>query len=127
MVRTLAAKIATYIIKEGEATYSALLTRAQSKGIDETLFQEAMTYIHRKEKRIAATSTTDGEIIYKVSIPKGTPTWALAQPPYPIMDETNNCKHEVFEGIDLGWMFMKPEDARDYWWKKKKAPWLLKK
>ncbi len=118
----LAIKIVAYITAHEPVTYSALEARAKEKGIDPNLFEAAMTALHRF-KQIDRRARANGEIVYKRAVirPKAAAfvqTWV-----YPQMDETDDGQHAIFAGLDLSYLFMPPDAAKE-WWESKKPVWM---
>lgn len=127
----LAVKIVKYIMANPGVTYDQLQARAMGKFIEMNTFEQAMDAIHRF-KKIERKSNTAGDIIYSENKPKPVNNsffermaeWNKNNP-YPVMDETNDAHHEIFEGVDMSYLFMKPDDAKEWWAKKKFRPWEL--
>jgi hypothetical protein len=125
----LSVKIVKHIMAHPGVTYDELEGRARLKGIDLNIFEQAMEAIHRFNK-IERRSSVAGQITYFEKKEK-PPDDALTRRQkwidenYPVMDETNNGQHEIFEGVDMSYLFMKPDDAKEWWAKKKYRPWEL--
>ena len=121
--RQLALKMQEYIGKQSSpVSFTMLQERATGHGISDDVFMSAIEHLHRW-KWIARTVHGD-DIRYAIKIekPKVAQTFTRNYP-YPEMNETNNAKHEIFDGLDLSWMFMKPDDAEAYW-QSKKPVWV---
>jgi len=44
----------------------------------------------------------------------------VARGDYPKMDETNDCQHEIFDGVEWPEMFMTPEEIQIKRWKEER-------
>ena len=113
----LAAKVARYIEKQGKpVTYEELEQRAQSKGIDSGLFETAVTFLH-KRKRVEYKAKGD-TIVYTVKAepkpkePGSHLTWVRNN--YKYMDETNNANHPAFNELDFSYLFLTPEEMKQF-------------
>jgi hypothetical protein len=118
----LASKIITYITEHPSVKYSELEARAVSKGIFLDVFEAAMSAVHRSNK-VKRTAIAGEDITYAVIVekPKKDPMlrWVNIDGNYPAMDSTNDGHHAIFAGLDLKWMFLPPDEAEQYWSKRK--------
>jgi len=100
------------IVAQHPVTYDKLQELSQSVGYTELQFMEAMELVHR-DKRVVQ-STSGETIIYRPYIARPEKEHFKSTIPYPPMDETNNANHPIFDGIDLSYLFLTPEELDKY-------------
>ena len=105
-------KIREFIHKQSEpVALQSLLKLGTARGIPTVTMLEAMRKVHRfKDIR---TRNRMGTVYYDpmpihevVSAPR------VSRTDYPVMDETNDCHHEIFKDMDYQYLFMTPEEIR---------------
>jgi hypothetical protein len=127
--KELAVKITKYIMGHSPVAYDELEARAKMHGYDLNLFDQAMQTIHRFEGIDNKAVIVNGKsvIVYapkkKAPVKEAMVRWVNIPGNYPVMDETNDCHHEIFDGIDCSFLFMRPEEAEEYW-NNKKPVWM---
>lgn len=110
-------------------SYDELEARAKMHGYDLNLFDQAMQTIHRFEGIDSKAVIVNGKSVIVYAPKKKAPVkdamvrWVNIPGNYPVMDETNDCHHEIFQGIDMSWIWMKPDEAEEYW-NSKKPVWM---
>jgi hypothetical protein len=114
----LAEKLVLHIDAEKTTTFDRLEARARQHGIAMSVFDRAIEKLHKlpNVKRTVKLGTVHYEL--QAVKPKASSFDILAEwwktHPYPEMNSTNDCHHEIFAGIDLSYLFMKPEEAEEY-------------
>lgn len=108
----LAALIVKRITADVTATYTTLENRAIEKGIDLSIFEQAMVRVHRT-KNIERT-TKNGDIVYTykppiIKQPGSHLTWVNNN--YPQMDSSNDGSGI---DIDFSFLFLTPEQLDQY-------------
>lgn len=127
--KELAVKITKYIMAHSPVSYDELEARAKMHGYDLNLFDQAMQTIHRFEGVDSKAVIVNGKsvIVYapkkKAPVKEAMVRWVNIPGNYPVMDETNNGQHEIFAGVDLKFLFARPEEAEEYW-NSKKPVWM---
>lgn len=127
--KELAVKITKYIMAHSPVSYDELEARAKMHGYDLNLFDQAMQTIHRFEGVDSKAVMVNGKSVIVYSPKKKAPVkeamvrWVNIPGNYPVMDSTNDCHHEIFQGIDMSWIWMKPDEAEEYW-NSKKPVWM---
>lgn len=127
--KELAVKITKYIMAHSPVSYDELEARAKMHGYDLNLFDQAMQTIHRFEGIDSKAVMVNGKsvIVYapkkKAPVKEAMVRWVNIPGNYPVMDSTNDCHHEIFQGIDMSWIWMKPDEAEEYW-NSKKPVWM---
>lgn len=127
--KDLAVKITKYIMAHSPVSYDELEARAKMHGYDLNLFDQAMQTIHRFEGVDSKAVMVNGKsvIVYapkkKAPVKEAMVRWVNIPGNYPVMDSTNDCHHEIFQGIDMSWIWMKPDEAEEYW-NNKKPVWM---
>lgn len=127
--KELAVKITKYIMAHSPVSYDELEARAKMHGYDLNLFDQAMQTIHRFEGVDSKAVIVNGKSVIVYAPKKKPPVkdamvrWVNIPGNYPVMDETNDCHHEIFQGIDMSWIWMKPDEAEEYW-NSKKPVWM---
>lgn len=127
--KELAVKITKYIMAHSPVSYDELEARAKMHGYDLNLFDQAMQTIHRFEGIDSKAVIVNGKsvIVYapkkKAPVKEAMVRWVNIPGNYPVMDSTNDCHHEIFQGIDMSWIWMKPDEAEEYW-NSKKPVWM---
>lgn len=109
---TLPDRIITYILKRDSVTLAHLETVSTDKGFTLPELYTALETVHR-DRRITQTSTQAGEVIYRPAIAKvSSPTphleWVRDNYPWPedfVMP---------FPEIDMSWLVMSPDEAKEY-------------
>ncbi len=127
--KELAVKITKYIMAHSPVSYDELEARAKMHGYDLNLFDQAMQTIHRFEGIDSKAVIVNGKsvIVYapkkKAPVKEAMVRWVNIPGNYPVMDSSNDCHHEIFQGIDMSWIWMKPDEAEEYW-NSKKPVWM---
>lgn len=127
--KELAVKITKYIMAHSPVSYDELEARAKMHGYDLNMFDQAMQTIHRFEGIDSKAVMVNGKsvIVYapkkKAPVKEAMVRWVNIPGNYPVMDSTNDCHHEIFQGIDMSWIWMKPDEAEEYW-NSKKPVWM---
>lgn len=127
--KELSVKITKYIMAHSPVSYDELEARAKMHGYDLNLFDQAMQTIHRFEGIDSKAVMVNGKsvIVYapkkKAPVKEAMVRWVNIPGNYPVMDSTNDCHHEIFQGIDMSWIWMKPDEAEEYW-NSKKPVWM---
>lgn len=127
--KELAVKITKYIMAHSPVSYDELEARAKMHGYDLNMFDQAMQTIHRFEGVDSKAVMVNGKsvIVYapkkKAPVKEAMVRWVNIPGNYPVMDSTNDCHHEIFQGIDMSWIWMKPDEAEEYW-NSKKPVWM---
>lgn len=127
--KDLAVKVTKYILAHSPVSYDELEARARMHGYDLNVFDQAMAAIHRFDGVDKKTVLVNGKsvIMYAGKKAKTVTTpmvrWINIAGNYPVMNSTNDAQHEIFDGMDLSWMFMKPDEAETYW-QSKKPIWM---
>lgn len=114
--KQLADKIITGILRSPNVTYSRLEAHALSLGIPIGVFENSMQLVHKSKK--VQSKILKGILVYvEREAPKPKVDvlleWRKANP-YPKMDNTNDCHHEIFNGIDLSFLFLTPDELDEY-------------
>lgn len=114
----LAEKLVLHIDQVKVTTFDKLEVRALKHGISMNVFDQAIARLHKLPniKRTVKLGTVQYElqaVKVKANSFNAFAEWRKDNP-YPVMDSTNDCHHEIFAGIDLSFMFMTPEEAELY-------------
>lgn len=110
----LAKKIVLYIVENGTCSYAEIAERARTHDIDVRTLESAMAIIHKNNT--IKTTAVGNDIQYSVAPQKPVASSFFRYEPYPeFIPGVNDASHEIFEGIDLSYLFMKPDDAEEYW------------
>jgi len=102
----------------GTVTYEELLARAKEKNIDQGIFDNAMSRVHKKKTVLV--KDIKGELTYSIKPVevKKTAFDILAdwrkEHPYPEMNETNNGQHEIFAHLNFDYLFLTPDELVEY-------------
>ncbi len=108
----LADKIAALIVRERGASYTEIRQRAQAKGIDPLVLEQALERLHKNP--MIHRTMVGGDVQYSVKAakaPVGVPThvtWVREH--YPPMTSENDGSGI---NLDLSWMFLKTLEERD--------------
>ncbi len=112
----LADKIAALIVRERGASYTEIRQRAQAKGIDPLVLEQALERLHKNP--MIHRTMAGGDVQYSVKVaktPVGAPThvqWVSANYPWP--DKGSEPAFVMpFPEIDMSWMFLKTLKERD--------------
>lgn len=102
----------------GTVTYDELQARAKEKNIDQGIFDNAMSRVHKK--KMVLVKDIKGELTYSikpVEVKKNIfdilADWRKANP-YPEMNETNNGQHEIFAHLNFDYLFLTPDELVEY-------------
>jgi len=110
-VSKLAELITLRIRADGPISFDSLEERATKKGIDLDLFYQAMEIVNRK-KIIEIVGKN-----YREKIKKKTGfehvTWMRDNYP-PMIPGVNDASHPAFADTDFSYMFMTPDEAKEY-------------
>lgn len=115
-LKTLASNIANRIIADGPFTFDQLEERAISKGLDLDTFYEAMELVN-KNRRLKISGKKYSRRVVK-SEPGSHLTWLRVN--YPdVIPGVNDASHPIFDEVDYSWMFLPPDDIREYKYNKR--------
>lgn len=108
-------KILKTIENNSPITYSEIEERASKHGLVGDELDELLSIVG-KDKRVRATARGN-EIVYKwvkpvVKLPGSHLTWVREN--YVPMNETNNADHPAFADLDFSFLFLSPEEKKQY-------------
>jgi len=105
-------RIERYILASKQAvSYQEIMSAAEKKGFSKVDVIGALSKVHKKRSiRVASRLGT----IYYDPAPVHTVMAAPRIPDhkYPVMDETNDAHHEIFDGMDFSDVFKTPEELK---------------
>lgn len=104
--------IALRIRVDGPLTFADLEAKAVDKGIALELFYSAMEMVN-KRKDLHITGTTYKKKEQVVPTFNSHLEWTRKNYP-PMIPGVNDANHEIFAGIDLSFLFMTPDEAKEY-------------
>lgn len=107
----LADNIFKRIYVDGPFTFDQLEARAIEKGIDIDDFYAAMEIVQRHRKL----RVTGKKYEKRVNRPDPVSHTTWIRQHYPPMETgVNDASHPVFDGIDYSYLFMTPDEAKEY-------------
>jgi len=119
---------------EGDVSYTSLQARAEEKGISLDVLDRALEKLHKFKK---VKQRVKGDDISYTDVPKAIPKdpfavqkWANENYPYPTPCGATDCKGfckacEPFPEMDLSYIFLKPQEMKEYKAKAKGMPLFM--
>jgi len=108
----LANSIFKRIYVDGPFTFDQLEERALKKGINIDDFYAAMEIVNKNRKLTISGKTYKRKVVKKPTFGSHL-TWLRENYP-PLIHGVNDASHPVFDGIDYSWLFMTPDEAKEY-------------